>query len=124
MDSFAPKNAQQLYEALIKAKLQGSLTLENDAVVWRHPNGLIFRAFVDENEGYVEMLWIDSGSKINLTHWHPSLDGICSDLADLNGGKYVVEIKEGSPFSQPEAKFIEAEKYSSKPSKKTVVLRF
>lgn len=124
MDSFAPKNAPQLYEALIKAELQGSLTLENGAVVWRHPNGLIFRAFVDGNEGYVEMLRTDGCREANLTHWHPSLDGICSDLADLNGGKYVVEIKEGSPFSQSETKFIEAEKYSPKPSKKTVVLRF
>lgn len=124
MDDFAPKNAPELYQALTKAGLKGSLTLESNTVVWLHPNGLCFRASVDENEGYVEMFWVKDGKEISLTHWHPSLDEICSDLTALNNGKYIVEIKEGSLFSQPDAKFIEKEKYAFKPSKKTVTVCF
>lgn len=124
METFASKNAKELYEALTMAGLKGSLTLEHNTVVWLHPNGLSFRTSVDENEGFVEMLWVKDGKEISLTHWHPSLDEICSDFVDLNSGKYIVEIKEGSLFSQPEAKFIEKEKYAFKPSKKTVIVRF
>ena len=79
---FIPRSMEELHERLRDEHPPGDLSLKEDVILWRLPNGVTVWACFDA----IATVWTDSrGRKRQLTHWHPPEDEIFSDLLDILG---------------------------------------
>lgn len=98
---FIPKDIEELYEALQKEHVKGTLALEDGQLIWRLPNDIILKVYIwnPVYEGYIETYYIKNGGKISLTHWHLAAEEVYPDLMDIDGGR-TVWVKKKSLFGE------------------------
>ncbi len=97
-ETFIPKDIDDLYEKLKTENLQGTLSKEGECLIWKLPNSIILKIFVNDirskrgtsfREGYIGTYYLKNGREQNLTHWHPQDDEIYPDLMDINNGQTI-----------------------------------
>lgn len=107
-DIFIPKDIADLYEKLKTENLQGRLSREGESLIWKLPNNIILKIFVNDiksegeisfQEGYIDTYYLKNGKEQNLTHWHPQADEIYPDLMDINNGQ-IIWVRKKSIFGE------------------------
>ena len=81
---FIPRSIEELHERLRDEHPPGDLSLKEDVILWRLPNGVTVWACFDA----IATVWTDSrGQERQLTHWHPAEEEIFADLLDICRGR-------------------------------------
>lgn len=121
---FIPHNVMELYEKMDSEHFTGLLEIEKDALIWKLPNGIVLKVFIEKlyGEGYIEVHCPDYKKRAEGTHWHPTADEIYRDLCGINTGQtFWVKKKKGfaGPLIMDKCEW---EKYSEKKKNKYVIL--
>lgn len=94
-EPFLPHSITDLYEKMIEEEFTGQLSIEDDRLIWKLPNGITIKVafhYVKSKqggqfvEGYFETCYRNDKEEIPLTHWHPSHEEIYRDLYEINSG--------------------------------------
>lgn len=81
---FIPRSMEELHERLRGEHPPGELSLGEDVILWRLPNGVSLWICFDT----IATAWIDRrGRERPLTHWHPAEEEIFADLLDICQGR-------------------------------------
>lgn len=98
---FIPRDMGELYWALQKEDLKGTLEIKDDWLVWRLPNNIILKIYIwnPPHEGYIAAYYSKNGKERPLTHWHPMDDEVYRDLIDINNG-WTVWVKTKTLFGE------------------------
>lgn len=86
---FIPHNANELYEKMIREQFTGQLSLEDDHLIWKLPNGITIKVTFSTlfPEAYLGTCCLDGKKEIPLAHWHPMIEDVYRDLSEINNGQ-------------------------------------
>lgn len=101
-DLFIPKDTAHLFERMKRDNLLGVLSFDDDQIRWALPNNVILYININTvfSEGYIGTGYLENGKEKALTHWHPDIDEVYSDLLDINCGNIIWAMKK-TKYSLP-----------------------
>lgn len=106
--TFIPQNIMDLWEKLKKENLRGELLKENESLIWKLPNNIIIKVFINHiqtkkgdyfQEGYIGTYYLKNGKKQPMAHWHPYPEEIWKDLMDIQYGE-TIWVRKTSVFGE------------------------